>query len=58
MLKELNLLNESRGFKFVIIMVLRFKEIIKEDETKYSTFYLNSKAEMMFTMQTLIMCLN
>ena len=44
-LTELNLLNKWRGFKFVIILVLKFKDTIKEGETKYSTYYSNSKAE-------------
>ena len=44
-LAELNLLNKWRAFKFVIILVLKFKDTIKEGETKYSTYYSNSKAE-------------
>ena len=44
-LAELNLLNKWRAFKFVIILVLKFKDTIKAGETKYSTYYSNSKAE-------------
>ena len=34
-----------REFKFVTtLLVLEFKKIENDDETKYSTFYLNSKA--------------
>ena len=39
-------MNELRGFKFVITLVLKLrKRTTKKDGTKYSTFYLNSKAE-------------
>ena len=40
-----NLLNKLGGFKFVITLVLKCRITINEDETKYSTFYSNSKAE-------------
>ena len=39
----LSKLNER--VKFVTILVLAFKKIEGDDETKYSTFYSNSKAE-------------
>ena len=39
----LSKLNER--VKFVTILVLEFKKIEGDDETKYSTFYSNSKAE-------------
>ena len=38
-----HLLNEIRGLKFVITLVIKLKEI--KYESKYSTFYSNSKAE-------------
>ena len=37
------MLNEIRGLKFVITLVIKLKEI--KYESKYSTFYSNSKAE-------------
>ena len=40
-----NFLSELRGFKFVTTLVLEFKKIEKDNETKYSTFYSNSKAK-------------
>ena len=40
-----DLLTELKRFKFVKTFVLDFKEIESGDETKYSTFYLFSKAE-------------
>ena len=39
------MLIELRVIKFVITLVLKFKKTRNEDEAKYSTFYLNSKAE-------------
>ena len=39
------LLSELRGFNFVTILVLELKKIKSDNATKYSTFYLNSKAE-------------
>ena len=41
-----NSLNKLSAFKFVIAFVLKLKKALNEDETKYSTFYLNSKAEI------------
>ena len=38
-------MNKLSGFKFVVTFVLKFKETINGDETKYSTFYSNLKAE-------------
>ena len=38
-------LSELRGFRFVTTLVLEFKKIEKENETKYSSFYSNSKAK-------------
>ena len=38
-------MTELRGFKFVTTLVILFKKIESDDETKYSTFYSNSKAE-------------
>ena len=32
-------------FKFVTILVLEFKKVESDDETKYSTFYSSSKAK-------------
>ena len=43
--KLVNLLSELRGFKFLTILVAEFKKIENDDETKYSTFPSNSKAE-------------
>ena len=41
-----NSLNKLSAFKFVIDFVLKLKKALNEDETKYSTFYLNPKAEI------------
>ena len=38
-------MTELRWFKFVTTLVVEFKKIESDDETKYSTFYSNSKAE-------------
>ena len=51
------MLNELRGFKFAITLVLKFKNTINKDEAKYCNFYSNSKVEHLFTTQILI-CLN
>ena len=40
-----NGLYELRVFKLVTTLVLEFSTIENDDETKYSTFYSNSKAE-------------
>ena len=40
-----NGLYELRVFKLVTTLVLEFSRIENDDETKYSTFYSNSKAE-------------
>ena len=40
-----NLVNELRGVKLVITLAIKFIKTIHQDETKHSTFYLNSKAE-------------
>ena len=40
--KLIDLLSEWRRFKFLTTLVLEFKKIESDDETKYSTFYLNS----------------
>ena len=40
-----NSLNKLRGFKFAITLVLKVKKKQNKDETKYSTFSSNSKAE-------------
>ena len=55
--KLIDLLTELRGFKFVKTLVLEFKKIENDDKTKYSTFYLNSKAEILMKV-TLMMNLN
>ena len=39
------LLNELGGFKFFITLFFKFKKTVNKDETKFSTFYLNSEAE-------------
>ena len=41
----INLLSESKGFKFVKILVLEFTNIRSDDKLLYSTFLSNSKAE-------------
>ena len=38
-------MTELRWFKFVTTLVVEFKKIESDDETKHSTFYSNSKAE-------------
>ena len=55
--KLIDLLTELRGFKFVKTLVLEFKKLENDDKTKYSTFYLNSKAEILMKV-TLMMNLN
>ena len=37
-----------RGFKFITKLDVEYRKIESDDETKYSTFYLNSKAEKIF----------
>ena len=39
------LLNGLGGFKFFITLFFKFKKTVNKDETKCSTFYLNSEAE-------------
>ena len=39
-------MTEWRGFKFVTTLVLVFKKIEIDDETKYNTFYSHSKTEI------------
>ena len=41
----MNLLIWFKSFKFVTTLVLEFKKIESDDETKCDTFYLKSKAE-------------
>ena len=41
--KPKNLLNELRGFKFVIILVLKFKRVVNKNETKHSLFIRKQK---------------
>ena len=43
--KLIDLLSELRVFKFVITSV-KFKKIESDDEIKHSTFYSNSKAQI------------
>ena len=43
--KQTDWLSEFRGFKFVTTFLLEFKKRESDDETKYSTFSSNSKAE-------------
>ena len=47
--KLIELLTQLKGFKFVITLVLVFKEIDSEDKTKYDNFHSSSKAEMIIT---------
>ena len=44
--KLMNLLIWFKSFKFVTTLVLEFKKIESDDETKCDTFYLKSKAEI------------
>ena len=44
--KLIELLNELKGFKFVITLVLVFKEIESEDKTKLHNFCSSLKAEL------------
>ena len=44
--KLIELLSESRGFRFMTTLVLVFKKIESEDKTKYDNFYSSSKAEI------------
>ena len=44
--KLIDLLPVLRGFKFVTTFILEFKKIESDDETKYSAFYSNTKAEI------------
>ena len=43
--KIIDLLCEIREFKFVPTLVLKFKKIDSDDETKFSTVYSNLKTE-------------
>ena len=43
--KLVGFFSELGGCKFVKTLVLEFKKITNDDETMYSTFYLNSEAE-------------
>ena len=43
--KIIDLLCEIREFKFVPTLVLKFKKIESDDETKFSTVYSNLKTE-------------
>ena len=38
------MLNEYRGFKFVITLLWKFRKIINKDLTRYTMFCLNSNA--------------
>ena len=44
-IKIIDLLCEIREFKFVPTLVLKFKKIESDDETKFSTVYSNLKTE-------------
>ena len=44
--KLMNLLIWFKSFKFVTTLILEFKKIESDDETKCDTFYLKSKAEI------------
>ena len=39
------MLTELRGYKLMTTLVLVFKQIESDDETKYDTFYTHSKVE-------------
>ena len=43
--KLIDFLSGLKGFKFVTKLTLEFKKIQSDNQTLYSTFYLNSKAE-------------
>ena len=49
---------ELTGFKFVTTLLLHFMKIKGDYETKYSTFYLNSKAGTVLIKIILITYLN
>ena len=53
--KLIELLTQSKGFKFVATLVLVFKKIESEDKTKFNNFYSSSKAEVIIKV-TLMMC--
>ena len=52
--KLVDLLSKLGGFKFVTALVLEFKKIESNDETKYSTFYLSLKAEAIILIYSFI----
>ena len=47
-----------KGFKFMATLVLEFKKIDKDDKTKFSSVYSNSKADINIDEVILIMYLN
>ena len=44
--KLIELLTQSKGFKFVTTLVLVFKKTESKDKTNYGNFYSNSKVEI------------
>ena len=53
--KLIDRLSKLRGFKFMTTLVLEFRKIKSDDETKYSIFYLNSKAKVKLLMKVILM---
>ena len=47
--KLVDLLTQSKGFKFVTTLVLELRKIESDDKTKYDTFYSHSKAEVIIS---------
>ena len=46
-IKLKDLVTELKGFEFVMPLVLEFKNMQSDGETKYRTFYVSSKAEIL-----------
>ena len=54
----IDLLSDLKGFEFLTTLVLVFKKIESEDNTKYDIFYSNSKADILSMKVTLMMYFN
>ena len=57
-IKLKDLVTELKGFEFVMPLVLEFKNMQSDGETKYRTFYVSSKAEYLLMRVMLMMCLD
>ena len=51
-------MSDLKGFEFLTTLVLVFKKIESEDNTKYDIFYSNSKADILSMKVTLMMYFN